>query len=346
MNKNFFGQDTRNGKHHYLPIFYLNGFINEDENVFYAFNKQFGKIKWFYPSGLFYEEGLNDLDFGEYGFFCWEDNFFRTKDDAYGKSFFDMKEKYDYDINSMPLQIKADIVEFVLGLYWRVPGRWQRILDLIEHDGLLTGDLQLYNKQTGIVYSDMDIPDILADIKSDVRNLKALMPIFYEENIRKHNWNNLNEKFRIYETYEPMLIGDIPYVPLMTENRRGKILDEFMIPLDRNHILIYSNKHPVFLENNLLYSFFLSIIDGASNRIVCSNRSYLEEKVNQAKIVAEKYNEMGLGSVKDLLLHPLLEFQSQFKSFAEFKRYYDRNDFKKMATPDIVKRITSKFSEE
>ena len=341
MNKNNIEQEQKNGKHHYLPIFYLNGFINDDENKLYAYNSQYGKIRKFSPSGIFYEEGLNDLDLGEYGFFSWEESFFKSKDDMYAKAFIDMREKYNYDINSMPLQLKADIVEFVLGLYWRVPGRWQHVLDLIEYDGLLTGDLELYNKETGVVYSDKDIPNILADIKADVRNLKAFMPLFYEENIRKHNWDMLNEKFYIYETYEPMLIGDIPFVPLKTENKRGRILEEFIIPLDRNHLLIYTTKHPKFLDVHLLYSFFLCIIDGASHRIVCSNRNYLDEKVKQAKEVIERYNEMGLGSVKERLLLPLIEFQSQFGSFDEFKQYYDSHDFNKIVTPELIKHVAA-----
>ncbi len=78
-----------------------------------------------------------------------------------------MRNKYAYDICAMPAQTKADIVEFVLGLYWRTPGGYDHVADLIENDGLLTGDLHLYNKKTNQYLSDENIPDFVANIKSN-----------------------------------------------------------------------------------------------------------------------------------------------------------------------------------
>ena len=328
--------ESKNGKHHYLPQFYLKGFLDEDNRKLYSYNKQYKRIREFTPAGIYYEKGLNDLDFGETGFLNIEDTFFKEKDNIYSQAFNTMKSTYNYDVHSMPLQVKADIVEFVMGLYWRVPGCWQRLIDLIDNEGLLTSDLELLGIETTKVSIDKIIPHIIEDVKRDIRNQKVFMTLCYGENAVKHDWKSLNEKFHIFETNEPMLIGDIPYVPLKAENKRGKIMEEFMIPLDKNHVLIYSKKCPAFLEIDLLHYFFLCIIDGASNKISCGNYNYLENKIKEMKPIIQRYKEMGLNSLKEQLLVPLMEFESRFETFDDFYNYYRKHDMGKSITPEKI----------
>lgn len=328
-----------NGNHHYLPQFYLNGFVGENEKLYYC-RKQYNTYKDVYPSGIYYKKGLNDIDFGEEGYFNLEKDFFMEKDNRYSQAINNMRYKYHYDIYSMPLQVKADIVEFVLGLWWRVPGGLQHVIDLFEHEGFVYP----YADSEGHVYYNDDVPNIIKLMHKDDRYQKVFLPNVYNENIEKHNWAELDDKFFIFETYEPLLIGDIPYVPLMTENKRGKILEEFMIPLDKNHILIYAHKRPSFLETNLLYLFNLCVVYGASEKIVCSNLDYLKEKRNMYMSVIERFQKLGIDGIKDKLLPVFIEFQSHFKSFEDFEEYYNNTDFSKYATTEVISRILKKYS--
>ncbi len=41
-----------NGNHHYLPQFYLNGFIGKNEKLYYC-RKQYNTYKDVYPSGIY-----------------------------------------------------------------------------------------------------------------------------------------------------------------------------------------------------------------------------------------------------------------------------------------------------
>lgn len=327
------------GKHHYLPQFYLNGFVGDKEKLHY-YRKQYNSFKEVYPAGIYYKEGLNDIDLGPKGYFDLEHNFFKEKDNRYSLAFRIMREVYQYDINEMPSQIKADIIEFVLGLWWRVPGGLQHVIDLFKSEGIL----DVYIDPENNVYSNKDVPNIIELMHNDIRYQKVLMPTVYEENINMYNWSELNDKFFIFETFEPLIIGDIPYVPLKTENKRGKILEEFIIPLDRNHILIYAKKHPSFLEANLLYFFNLCIVYGASEKIACSNRLYLKEKLIQFESVIAKLQNMGIVDIKERLLAPFIEFQSTFDSFESFKSYYHETDFSKYVTTEILDRIRNKYS--
>lgn len=311
-----------NGKHHSLPQFYLNGFVDEERQFLWAFKKEYESTRWFYPKGIYYENGLNDVYFGEGKYIDLENGFFRDKDNMYSKAFEEFREKYHYGKVPTPMSIKADIVEFFLGLYWRVPGGLNHVVDLIENEGLLTGDLQLLCREDNHYYVDEEIPEIIEGIKSDVRNQKVFMTAFYEENIQKHNWERLDYKFFVYETYEPMIIGDIPFVPLKHEIKRGKIMEEFIVPLDRNHILIYAEKHPPFLEPNLLYAFFSCIIDGPSERISCSNKDYLQQKVGECKEAIVKMKQLMGGNTMENSLASLIQLESTFKNLDQFIDYY------------------------
>lgn len=313
-------------KHHYLPQFYLNGFVNENEKL-HSCRKAFSTFKEFPTAGIYYQHNLNNVDLGSVGFIDLEKDFFLPKDNEYASAFNEIRNTYNYDIDSVPLQIKATIVEFVLGLYWRVPGGLEHVKELIDTDGLLTGDLQLCHNETKHIYVDDEIPSIISDIKSKEENQKIFMTFFYEENVRKHNWSKLDEKFAIYETNTPLLIGDIPFIPLESENKRGKILDEFIIPLDRNHLLIYASKKPSFLESNLFHLINLCIIDGASERISCNNKVHLQEEMELAERLIMNLRSMGLYQIKEQFLSPLIEFQSQFRNFEEFSQYHASHHF-------------------
>ena len=65
--------------HHYLPQFYLNGFVGEDEKLHYC-RKQFDTYKDIYPAGIYYQKGLNSINLSPYGQIDLEKDFFLEKD--------------------------------------------------------------------------------------------------------------------------------------------------------------------------------------------------------------------------------------------------------------------------
>lgn len=299
-------KNTMSFNHHYLPQFYLNGFVGEGEKLYYC-RKQYDSYKGISPAGIYYQKGLNNIDLGPYGFIDLEKDFFQKKDNRYAQAFSDMRNKYVYDINVMPGQTKADIVEFVLGLYWRVPNGLEHVSELIENEGLLTGELQLYNSDTNEYCRDEDVPQIISDIKSKIENQKAFMTFFYEENVLKHDWSRIHEKFLIWETNKPMLIGDIPYVPIKSECKRGKILEEFVFPLDRNHLLIYAQEKPNYLEEHLYQTIVLSIIDGASEKIACNDLEYLKNEMKFARNRIERLKLLSKNKNVSQLIAPFMK---------------------------------------
>jgi len=313
--------------HHYLPQFYLNGFVGEGEKLYYC-RKQYDSYKGISPAGIYYQIGLNNIDLGTYGFIDLEKDFFQEKDNRYAQAFADMRNKYAYDINVMPAQTKADIVEFVLGLYWRVPNGLEHVSELIENEGLLTGELQLYNSETNEYCRDEDVPQIISDIKSKIENQKAFMTIFYEENVLKHDWGKLNEKFMIWEVQQPMIIGDIPFVPIKSECKRGKILEEFVFPLDRNHLLIYAQEKPNYLEVHLYQTIVLSIIDGASEKIACNDLEYLKNEMKFARNRIERLKLLSKNKNVSQLLAPFMkDLCAKFPTYEDLVAWHKLHHF-------------------
>jgi len=313
--------------HHYLPQFYLNGFVDDGEKLHFC-RKQYDTYRDVYPSGIYYQKDLNNIDLSPYGQIDLEKDFFQEKDNCYAQAFADMRNKYAYDIDAMPAQTKADIVEFVLGLYWRVPGGYDHVFELIDKDGLLTGDLQLINTETNEPCRDEDVPKIIDDIKSKPENKKAFMPIFYEENVRKHDWSKLHDKFFIWETNRPMLIGDIPFVPIKSECKRGKILEEFVFPLDKNHLLIYALDKPNYLEANLYHMILLSIIDGASEKIVCNDLEYLKSEIKFARNRIERVKILKkVDCISELLAPFMKEISLKFPTYEDFVDWHTSNNY-------------------
>ena len=320
-------KNTMSLNHHYLPQFYLNGFVGEGEKLYYC-RKQYDSYKGISPAGIYYQKGLNNIDLGAYGFIDLEKDFFQEKDNRYAQAFADMRNKYAYDINIMPVQTKADIVEFVLGLYWRVPNGLEHVSELIENEGLLTGELQLYNSETNESCRDEDVPQIISDIKSKIENQKAFMTFFYEENVLKHDWSRIHKKFLIWETNKPMLIGDIPYVPIKSECKRGKILEEFVFPLDRNHLLIYAQEKPNYLEVHLYQTIVLSIIDGASEKIACNDLEYLKNEMKFARNRIERLKLLSKNKNVSQLLAPFMkDLCTRFPTYEDLVAWHKLHHF-------------------
>lgn len=62
--------------HHYLPQFYLNGFVDENEKLHYC-RKQYNTYNDVSPAGIYYQKGLNNINLGASGFLDLETVFFQ-----------------------------------------------------------------------------------------------------------------------------------------------------------------------------------------------------------------------------------------------------------------------------
>lgn len=303
-------------KDHFIPKFYLKGFLNDVKKI-PTYNKKYNKCRDFSPSGIYYQEDLNKIDLKEFGIINLETAFFQNLDDKYAKAFKTFCNEYQYCIQNTPIETLIDIVEFFIGLAWRSPYGYSNIKEIIENDSLLNGVLSLVDDRTGNKMKDADIPKIIEDIKSKKENQKCFMSLFYQENIIKHDWSCIREKLQIFTTNEPMIIGNTTCIPIKTDYRRGLFFEEFIVPFDKNHVLIYAKNKPVFYESKLHHLLNMCIIS-MSERIACSDERYLMDEIKYAKETVEKFGNMTPAS----LIAKWINILSRFKSYDQYCDYF------------------------
>lgn len=191
---------------------------------------------------------------------------------------------------------------------------------------MLASTFQLVNEETGIAYYDGDIPEILERIKNCDETKKVFKLIFDTENRAAYEWDKLEERFHLIETNIPLIIGDIPFVPLRTSNKRGKILEEFIFPLTANKLLVYADRQhiPMFIETNVHHLFCSCVIEN-SERVACNNKLFLESIMNKHADVKVTEGFMSRDIVSYDYLAKLLMFESCFKTIEELGNWYSQH---------------------
>lgn len=315
------------GKHHYLPQFYLKGFCNEQDKLIVCRTK-YKTFNEFSTASVYYKPGLNDVIIDGNVVAELETEVYKDWDDHYSKDFKRVLDKYNKDVDTLSFDDKKSVVEFVLSLYWRVPTSNQAVIDLIVEDGLLSSTLQLVNEETGAAYCDGDIPEIIEKIKCCDETKKIFKLIFDTENRLAYEWDKLEERFHLIETNIALIVGDIPFVPLRTSNKRGKILEEFIFPFTANKILVYADKRhiPMFIETNVHHLFSTCVIE-SSDRVACNNKEFMKAMVNKHAEVKRMENYMNRDIISFGHLAKLLMFESRFKSYEEFENWYKMHHF-------------------
>lgn len=101
-----------NGKHHFLPQFYLKEFCNSKQKL-HVYNKKSGKYKEFSTAGIYYSKGLNDIVFKGNVEADLEKTIYNDIDDINSKNIARVMSIYNKDIDTLSLQDKQQIVIFV-----------------------------------------------------------------------------------------------------------------------------------------------------------------------------------------------------------------------------------------
>lgn len=313
-----------NGKHHYLPQFYLKGFCNSEQKL-HTYNKKYSNYKEFSPAQVYYEKGLNDVIIKDHYVADLENDIFQDIDNEFSNGFNKVLQKYNKDTESLSLKDKKVVVEFVLNLYWRLPSSNNALIELLDKEGLLGFGLKLINRDTRQNYVDDDIPNIIADIKRCDHTKKIFKPILDYDNRTKYDWEKLENNFNLIETNIPLIIGDVPFVALKSENKRGKILEEFMFPFTANKVLIYAENTPCFLETNLIRYFSFCIFENSEEKVSCSDIKHLKSVINYILMAKEKQKLYPKIISSGDYLSKLLDFQAGFSCLKEFEEYYIQN---------------------
>jgi len=307
-------------RHHYLPVFYLNGFCDSD-GLFHVFDKIKDEfLPKCTPESKFYIKHLNNYIHKGKPIFSYEEAYFSEIDSKGSQT---IREIINADISkedTIPLDTKVDFIRFLTNLYWRSPKSNKTFVELIKKEGLNNQFFRFVKSEKEIQLKDEEMLDIKNQILSDDEIKKIFRPImpYLDSNINE--MCSLLERWTIYDVYNSGLItGDSPIINNNKNLNFENVFDNMIFPVSANKLLIFKEKSPKFFDT-ILFSYVNIATLFSAERFICAPKK--ETIINALKQREELAQKNKYESVVDSLFS-LIEFQSQFDSFEKYLAHYN-----------------------
>lgn len=305
-------------KHHYLPVFFQNGFCNENNMIHVYDKKDDIFLEESTPKNYFFKKNLNNFRFKGEIISSSEKSVYTPMDTKISRTFKKIIENNTQTDITTPEE-KIDFLLFMSHLFWRSPSSDDIFKTIIQKEGACNKYFGLYNEGTGERMNDEDFPEYKEKMLSNYEFLKMFKILIPLSVSNKEEIFNLvmNWKLFILESHTRFyfLTGDSPLLYQNDEIKLGKVFNKIIFPFSRNQVLVLNKNIPKFIDDYVVRSINMSIIH-TSNRFVASgDRQNLEYFVNFYK---EFRNQ---GKDKEILENTfgLIDYISKFGSFEHYK---------------------------
>lgn len=303
-------------KHHYLPVFYLKGFadVNQQMFVYDKIKKEF--LEGQKPNSKFYENHLNNFRPEGKVLFTLEETMFTPGDTRISQLFFRFRNTIDYDFSAYE---RLELLHFISQLYWRSPETNGKYIEIIKKEGFSNKNFRV--TKSGVPLKDEQIPEMLDKILNDLETQKMFKHTIPLTNGHVEELGKLAEKWKIMDlsTVKSTLItGDNPFLINNNDIRIDNVFEELIFPLSKNKVLILSDKCPNFFDSLALANINILILHQSKRYIASENREQLET-------VVEDYNSFQSLNILNELhkgTFDLMHLQSRFKNFEDYLKYY------------------------
>ncbi|GAB4032809.1 DUF4238 domain-containing protein [Spirosoma gilvum] len=293
-------------KHHYLPIFYLNGFTDE-KGLFYVYDKLEKKFHVRQrPDNWFCVNHLNSYRPDGKFLFTLEEPY-HTEMDSQSAPFL-RKIKDGDGTQQIDMQDKIQIILFFSMLFWWSPYSDELFRKLVETEGLSSRHFNYITDDSGNPLPDSVITKIQHEILSNVDNLRyfkqtvPLSPSALQEGIELlEKWN----LFYLPNSFEDTLIGDSPFITNNPELRLDRIFNELIVPISKNRILILADKVPEFYDGHLHTLINTSILHQSNRYVACANEAFLRHMVEGYEGLKPEFLNVDLNKVTYDIMHRL-----------------------------------------
>jgi hypothetical protein len=312
-------------RHHYLPVFYLKGF-SDNEQLIHIFDKKDNEfLPIASPKSKFYKNNLNNFVFDNQIKFTYEETFY-TPLDTQSSTIFNKIRNLTIDNNAdLNNSERFDLLWFITHLYWRSPYSNSSIEEIVKNDGFSNKYFHVKNKQTGQVLSDNEIPEIIKSVLIDKQTqkiFKAIYPLL-DSNINEiikllDNWH----LFYLNDTNQGLITGDMPIITLNENFSLNQIFKRIVFPISKHRLLIINENAPKFFETTLLHTINACIFHQAK-RFVCSDDKEL------LNTIIDDYKRLQDSRLSDDLvekLYGMVNFQSKFETFDEYNNKIMKNN--------------------
>ena len=222
---------TTSSNHHYLPEFYLKGFVNErGQFSIFDYNKSSIKKGEYFPSTHFFEKHRNSVETVE-GKNDFPEKYYAAKDERYSKLFkIIQSSKSAPDLTDEQLLTLQD---FASNLFWRIPKNDDLYEKEFYNNPLITKVWVIKDRTTGEIVND----DVTKQIKSSEAFKKSVRTTASDFMFMAHNAEDLHNWRVTYSHTCYHLCPDNPLI-LRDINAKNVFQTEFILPLTQNHLLI------------------------------------------------------------------------------------------------------------
>jgi hypothetical protein len=261
-------------KHHYIPRFYLKGFVN-GRGDFYVFDKAKEEIRKARPDNSFYEKFRN-TGYAKDAKTNLLENIYADYDSRAAKVFEDVRNSKLNDPVLTPHNL-AILRLFIVNLFWRIPSNDSLLNTLIDTRSF---------SELGFKFVDKDGKSISTEAENQMKGIDALRKMYRV--IVPHmssNPSNTADTYHhwrlMYRPQEYNVTTDNPIVLFDFKNFQS-LNEELLFPISRNVTLCCTKKIiPASLSPkfNLLLDTLLVL---KSERFTCcQSQEYLELIVNK-----------------------------------------------------------------
>lgn len=269
-------------KHHYIPKFYLKGFINES-GKFFVFDKSKEIISTKYPSNSFFSQDRNTIKIGEEQLTFIEDVYSRFENRIAPH----LKKIRNVDnLDEISHKAFVEILRFIHILYWRLPGNDKKIEELIDKMSFEECGFGMIDEKTN-KFVNKEIQAQLKGIDAYRKLYQHFLPFLsLNKEYRKENIDD----WRIYKRN-----GNCNFTsdnPLILDKfiDFGSLNEEIIMPLSSNKILLHTKKpKPNSLPPEFSLHVDLLLLQQAKKYVCCPDKIYLEEIVDKLYSVTKNY---------------------------------------------------------
>ena len=260
-------------RHHYIPQFYLKGFLNES-NKFYVFDKVSGEIRKSIPLNSFFENHRNTGTIGNKKLTILEEMYSHFENDF---AVHLEKIKLVSKLDEILPETFVNTVRFITFLFWRIPDNDEKIERIISEQTFAEAGFDLIDKKTG-KGAVKELQEEMKNIDMFRKMYRIIIPI---SSFLDGKWKSDNENWRIYTRgNRNNLTGDNPII--IEKFINSHILDsDLLFPLSSNKCLIHTKRpKPEQLPREFMFYVDLLILEQSKRFVCCSDKEYLETLIN------------------------------------------------------------------
>lgn len=277
-----FQQNNQSRKHHYLPIFYIKGFLDQ-ENKFFRYDKVNDQIssKRITPSQIFFIWNRNTVK-SPLGSTDAIEEFYSKLDSECAEVIHEFRDKP----NTEDLQTDQNIALlrfFIINLFWRIPK-----FDHLAQAYLDQSEITFWDKTTGLQVENLELE---MKLRSDPNHLITYRPTFTFEMIK--NLSRSRKGIVSSQLYgfkkDIVLIGDHPILFKNSPSQQELLSGDFIIPISSRRVyrLTSEDLGLNFAVENVLQ--LNALIIEQSVRYICGpDKEFLEQCVEYWKQIKSK----------------------------------------------------------